>query len=85
MIHPWTLTFPMLERVISPEPAEGGSSVDQEKEYDVEFSMSATEVRRLVVYDVHTCTLYRTNYHNIVGNLASIKFGDLVSRTYWQI
>ena len=37
----------VLDRVISPEPDEGegeGSSVDQAREYEVGFSMSATEV-----------------------------------------
>jgi hypothetical protein len=35
----------VLDRVISPEPDEGeGSSVDQTKEYEVGFGMSATEV-----------------------------------------
>lgn len=43
----------MLERVITPEPAEG-SSVDQTKEYEVGFSMSTTEVS-LLLYTTTTC------------------------------
>jgi hypothetical protein len=44
----------VLDRVISPEPDEGeGSSIDQTKEYEVGFGMSATEVS--VVLDVELC------------------------------
>ena len=51
----------IVERVISPEPAEGeeGSSVDQAKEYEVGFSMSATEVSTVMhgtCYYACTCT-----------------------------
>ena len=50
----------VLDRVISPEPDEvegEGSSVDQAKEYEVGFSMSATEVS-LAAVELCTCAIH---------------------------